>query len=145
MIEGSDTAQPQARKDGFRRPLKPEKERPGMQPRTHAHLHDLRAAVPCQPLLRGVDHRDLHQGVQLPITDRSHQILARWQRQSKEKEKKLTPSLRANFCLELEVNFAAAALKEISGESGRFFFFFCRGSPLEVPYRNRKSRAAELN
>lgn len=69
----------------------------------HAHLHNFRAGVSCQSLLGGVDYRDLHQGIQLPIAARSHQILASWQRQGEEKEKKLTLSLRENFCPELEV------------------------------------------
>lgn len=121
-----------------------ERER-GMQARNagaqHAHLHNFRAGVSCQSLLRGVDYRDLHQGIQLPITDRSHQILASWQRQGKEKEKKLTPCLREKLLSQVGSKNLAAALNEISGDSGWFY----RGSPLEVPYRNRKSRAAELN
>lgn len=104
------------------------------------HLHNFRARVSCQTLLRGVDDWDLHQCVQLPITNGGHQILACWQWQSREREKKLAPCLRENFCAELEVNLATA-LNEISWDSGWFFY---RGSPLEVPYRNRKSRAAEL-
>jgi hypothetical protein len=56
------------------------------------------------------------------------------------KKKKVTPYIRENFCPGLKVNFTTAQ-KEISWGSGWFY----RGSPLEVPYRNRKSRAAELN
>lgn len=84
----------------------------------HAHLHNFRAGVSCQSLLRGVDYRDLHQGIQLPITDRSHQILASWQRQGKEKEKKLTPCLREKLLSRVGSKNLAAALNEISGDSG---------------------------
>lgn len=57
-----------------------------------------------------------------------------------EREKKLTPYLRENFCPGLEGTLAPA-LNEIFWE----FWADFRGSPLEVPYRNRKSRAAGLN
>lgn len=57
-----------------------------------------------------------------------------------EREKKLIPCLRENFCPGLEGTLSSA-LNEIFWE----FWADFRGSPLEVPYRNRKSRAAELN
>lgn len=107
-----------------------ERERESNAGRRHAHLHNFRARVSCQTLLRGVDYWDLHQSIQLPITDGSHKILACWQWQRKEKEKKLTPYLGENFCPGLEVNFATV-LNEISWDAGWLY----RGSPLEVPYR----------
>lgn len=93
------------------------------------HLHNFRAWVSFQSLLRGVDHGDLHQCIQLPITNGGHKILACWQWQQKEKEK-LTRCLREKFCPELEVNLATA-LKEISWDSGWFLQRKSLGSTLQ--------------
>lgn len=71
------------------------------------------------------------------ITDRSHEISHAADGKA-EREKKLIPCLRENL------SRAGRNLIVGANETGKFWADF-RGSPLEVPYRNRKSRAAELN
>lgn len=68
------------------------------------------------------------------------QILACCRWQSRKRKETNIPCLRENFCPGLEGTLSSA-LNEIFWE----FWADFRGSPLEVPYRNRKSRAAELN